>query len=67
MLPIIWDQIRQQTRPRSLENVQIVVSSLGLDIRLKGAASLAFRNMLDTSELIQKMCASVLQTAPEAE
>ena len=67
MLPIIWDQIRQQTRPRSLENVKIVISSLGLDIRLKGTASLAFRNMLETPELIQKMCAPVLQTTPEAE
>ena len=67
MLPIIWDQIRQQTRSRSLENVKIVVSGLGLDIRLKGVASLAFRNMLETPELIQKMCSPVLQGAPEAE
>jgi glucokinase len=67
MLPIIQDQIRQQTRPRSLESVKIVVSGLGLDIRLKGAASLAFRNMLETSELIQKMCTPALQTTSEAE
>jgi predicted NBD/HSP70 family sugar kinase len=67
MLPIIQDQIRQQTRPRSLETVKIVVSGLGLDIRLKGTASLAFRNMLETSELIQKMCTPALQTTPEVE
>lgn len=67
MLPIIQDQIRKQTRPRSLGTVKIVVSGLGLDIRLKGTASLAFRNMLDTSELIQKMCAPALQTTPEVE
>jgi N-acetylglucosamine repressor len=66
MLPIIWDQIRLQTRPRSLEVVKIVVSGLGLDIRLKGAASLAFRNMLEDPELVQRMCAPVLQAIPEA-
>ena len=65
MLPIIWDQIRLQTRPRSLEMVKVVVSGLGLDIRLKGAASLAFRNMLATPELIQRMCAPVLQNIRE--
>ena len=65
MLPIIRDQIRLQTRPRSLEVVKIVVSGLGLDIRLRGAASLAFRNMLENRELVQRMCAPVLQTIPE--
>ncbi len=56
LLPIIWDQIRLQTRPRSLEVVKIVVSGLGLDIRLKGAASLAFRNMLESPEMVRRMC-----------
>jgi predicted NBD/HSP70 family sugar kinase len=65
MLPIIRDQIRLQTRPRSLEVVKIVVSGLGLDIRLRGAASLAFRNMLENREQVQRMCAPVLQTIPE--
>ena len=65
MLPIIRDQIRLQTRPRSLDVVKIVVSGLGLDIRLRGAASLAFRNMLENRELVQRMCAPVLQTIPE--
>lgn len=64
MLPIIWDQVRLLTRPRSLEVVKIVVSGLGLDIRLKGAAALAFRNMLEAPELVQRMCAPVLQPAP---
>ena len=64
MLPIIWDQIRLLTRPRSLEVVQIVVSRLGLDIRLKGAASLAFRNMLEAPELVQRLCAPDLDAAP---
>jgi predicted NBD/HSP70 family sugar kinase len=64
MLPIIWDQIRLLTRPRSLEVVKIVVSRLGLDIRLKGAASLAFRNMLEDPELVRRMCAPVLERTP---
>jgi len=64
MLPIIWDQIRLLTRPRSLEVVKIVVSGLGLDIRLKGAASLAFRNMLEAPELVQRICAPVLDATP---
>ena len=64
MLPIIWDQIRLLTRPRSLELVQIVVSRLGLDIRLKGAASLAFRNMLEVPELVQRLCAPAREATP---
>ena len=64
MLPIVWDQIRLETRPRSLEAVKIVVSGLGLDIRLKGAASLAFRNMLESPELVQRLCADVRGAAP---
>ncbi len=56
LLPIVWDQIRLETRPRSLEVVKIVVSGLGLDIRLKGAASLAFRNMLESPDLVHCMC-----------
>ncbi len=65
MLPIIWDQVRLLTRPRSLEMVQIVVSRLGLDIRLKGAASLAFRNMLENPALLQRMCAPAARPAKD--
>lgn len=64
MLPIIWDQIRLITRPRSLEVVQIVVSRLGFDIRLKGAASLAFQYMLEAPELVQRLCAPARDAAP---
>jgi hypothetical protein len=39
-----------------LEVVRIVVSGLGLDIRLKGAASLAFRNMLEDPALLERIC-----------
>jgi N-acetylglucosamine repressor len=58
MLPVIWDQVRIETRPRSLEVVEIVVSGLGLDIRLKGAASLAFQNMLESPEMVFRLCDS---------
>jgi N-acetylglucosamine repressor len=64
MLPIVWEQIRLLTRPRSLEVVKIVASGLGLDIRLKGAAALAFRNMLDHPETVRRMCAPVLAPVP---
>ena len=64
ILPIIWDQVRLLTRPRSLEAVKIVVSGLGLDIRLKGAASLAFRNMLESPEMVQRMCGAGRSSAP---
>jgi hypothetical protein len=52
----VWEQIRLQTRPRSLEVVKIAVSGLGLDIRLKGAASLAFRNVLEAPALLERIC-----------
>jgi predicted NBD/HSP70 family sugar kinase len=66
MLPIVWDQVRLQTRPRSLEVVKIAVSGLGLDIRLKGAASLAFRNILESPELVRRLCGQVANTAPSS-
>ena len=43
-----------------LEDLQIKSSSLGLDIRLKGAASLAFRNAISNPELLAKMCRPAL-------
>jgi len=58
MLPETWDQVRIETRPRSLEVVEIVVSGLRLDIRSKGAASLAFRNMLESPGLVFRLCDS---------
>jgi len=63
LLPVIGVQIRLLTRPRSLEVVKIVVSGLGLDIRLKGAAALAFRNLLDDSGLVQRLCAAAASGA----
>lgn len=66
LLPIIWDQIQRQTLPEALRGVRMAVSGLGLDIRLKGAASLAFRNMLYDPALLQVISAPVLQPAPEA-
>jgi predicted NBD/HSP70 family sugar kinase len=64
LLPLIWERIRRQTPPASLEGLKITVSGLGLDIRLKGAAFLAFRSMLEDPHLIEGMFAPVLQPAP---
>jgi len=56
LVPIVLNEIRVRTLPVSLESLKIVVSSLGLDIRLKGAASLAFRKMLESPTLLRTMC-----------
>lgn len=55
-LPLLWEQIRSLARPRSLEIVRLAVSVLGLDIRLKGAATLAFGNLLDDPDLLHRIC-----------
>ena len=56
LVPILWEQIRALARPRALEIVKLAVSALGLDIRLKGAAALAFRNLLDDPALLHRLC-----------
>jgi predicted NBD/HSP70 family sugar kinase len=56
LVPIVLSEIRQRTLPVSLEGLKIVISSLGLDIRLKGAASLAFRKMLEDPLRLRSMC-----------
>jgi predicted NBD/HSP70 family sugar kinase len=63
LLPVIRDEIERRTLPLSLEGVKITVSQLGLDVRLKGAASLAFREMLEDPKLLRKVCASALPDA----
>ena len=40
--------------------LKITLSSLGLDIRLRGAVSMAFRTSLQDADLLEKMCAPVL-------
>jgi predicted NBD/HSP70 family sugar kinase len=56
LVPIVLDELRTRTLTVSMQDVKIVVSSLGLDIRLKGAASLAFRKMLEDPDLLKTMC-----------
>ncbi|MEZ5396876.1 MAG: ROK family protein [Bryobacterales bacterium] len=55
-VPLIWEELRRLTLPLMLEDLQIKASSLGLDIRLKGAASLAFRHAIAEPKLLAKLC-----------
>ncbi|MCB9383116.1 MAG: ROK family protein [Bryobacterales bacterium] len=55
-VPLIWEELRRLTLPLMLEDLQIKTSSLGLDIRLKGAASLAFRHAIAEPDLLAKLC-----------
>ena len=59
LVPIIRGEIERRALAVSLEGVRIAVSSLGLDIRLKGAAALAFRRMIETPQLLQTIVAPV--------
>lgn len=59
-IPIIWDELQLRTLPPLLKDLQIRPSSLGLDIRLKGAASLAFRNAISNPALLDKLCRPAL-------
>ena len=55
-IPVIREEMRRLTLPLLLEDLQIKASSLGLDIRLEGAASLAFRHAIADPELLAKLC-----------
>ena len=46
LLPIIVAEMERRTLPVSAEGLSVRVSSLGLDIRLHGAVSFAFRSIL---------------------
>ena len=60
LLPRIQEEMRRCTIPELLEGMKIIASGLGLDIRLRGAASLAFRKCLADAELLEKMCSGIL-------
>jgi len=60
LLPIVKEEIVRCTLPEVLSGVKITLSSLGLDIRLRGAVSMAFRTSLQDADLLEKMCAPVL-------
>lgn len=55
LVPIIRDEIARRTLPVSTEQLRIEVSSLGLDIRLRGAVFLAFRSILQNPALFKAL------------
>ena len=59
-VPLIKEELLRHSLPELSEDLEIAVSSLGLDIRLKAAASLAFRKSLAEPDLLKKMCSPVL-------
>lgn len=60
LLPIVKEEIIRCTLPEVLSGVKITLSSLGLDIRLRGAVSTAFHTSLQKPDLLEQMCAPVL-------
>jgi N-acetylglucosamine repressor len=48
--------------PEFIRPAQLRVTSLGQDIGLKGAASLAFRNSVQNSDLLKKLCRPMSET-----
>ena len=65
-VPIIREEIERRTLSLSLDSVKLTVSGLGFDVRLKGAASLAFREMLEDPAHLRRTCDSAL-SAGEAD
>jgi predicted NBD/HSP70 family sugar kinase len=65
-LPLIKEELFRHCLPELTEGLEITMSSLGLDIRLKAAASLAFQNCLADPELLRKMCSPVLMPGKPA-
>lgn len=58
-LPRIEREIAENGVPQLTRGIQIVMSALGLDLRLKGAGALAFRKSLADPALLRKMCSPV--------
>jgi predicted NBD/HSP70 family sugar kinase len=58
-LPPIEREISQNGVPQLTRGIEIAVSALGLDMRLKGAGALAFRKSLVDPALLRKMCSPV--------
>jgi predicted NBD/HSP70 family sugar kinase len=61
LLPSLREQIAANTLPDFVKNLNIAVSRMGLDIGLKGAASLAFRTALNHPEVLKNMCRLVVE------
>ena len=64
LLGKVKDEILRHTLPKLTEGLEITVSALGLDIGLKGAASLAFHNSLAEPRLLKRMCEPCHFSAP---
>jgi glucokinase len=62
LLDRIVEHLKRRTLPDFLEGLQIRVSSLGPDIGIMGAASLAVRSALLDSKLLRKVCSPVLNS-----
>lgn len=55
LVAVIRDEIARRTLPVSTERLLVRISSLGLDIRLRGAVSLAFRSILENPILFKSL------------
>ncbi len=66
LLPTLRKEMACHTLPPLLQGVQITTTSLGEDVALKGAASLAFRRSIEDPQILTKICnpVFVLQTKP---
>ena len=60
LIPLIREEIARHTLPALTWNLQISTSSLGLDLRLKGAGAHAFRRAIADPLLLKKICSPVL-------
>ena len=60
LVPLIKEELFRHSVPELVDGLEIATSSLGLDIRLRAAASLAFRKCLDDPALLKRMCSPVL-------
>ncbi|MCC7499134.1 MAG: ROK family transcriptional regulator [Bryobacterales bacterium] len=67
MLPRIRAELEKCALTRSLAGLELKVSSLGLDIGVKGAAALAFRQSLAQPALLKKMCTPFAVAVPRAQ
>lgn len=63
LVPVIQEEIQRHALPDLTRDLKIVVSGLGLDIRLKGACSLAFRRAIADPGLLKKMCRPMMDTS----
>jgi N-acetylglucosamine repressor len=61
LLPRIRKELAMHV-PGFMRTTELRVTSLGQDIGLKGAASLAFRNSVQNSDLLKKLCRPLSET-----